>query len=173
MTKKLIFCLLTFLFSCSTCARAAHFDLLQYYLKSTFIMAPFYPHLDNNSRSQYLSIAQNTNLTQNQLGKEIEKWAKKQSPEIQKKLEKVGKKLIYFLVEFAQQIDQYKFSQEAQVYGKHIKDIISNNNMTIFESERKTSEVIDSAPPKIQQQLARFVFWTEKKFVNIVLSLGS
>lgn len=54
-------------------------------MKLTFIMAPFYPKLDDKSRNQFLSIAQNTSLTQDQLGKELIKWGKKLPQDLQVK----------------------------------------------------------------------------------------
>ena len=52
-------------------------------MKHIFMLAPFYPKLDDNSRNQYLAIAQNTQLTQDQMAEELAKWVEKQPQELQ------------------------------------------------------------------------------------------
>uniref|UniRef100_A0A914C4S2 SXP/RAL-2 family protein Ani s 5-like cation-binding domain-containing protein n=1 Tax=Acrobeloides nanus TaxID=290746 RepID=A0A914C4S2_9BILA len=143
------------------------------YMKLTFIMAPFYPKLDDKSRNQFLSIAQNTSLTQDQLGEELVKWGKKLPQDLQKEVVKVGIKLLISLIQLQSQINHYKFSKEAQTYGNRLKAISNNTNITIIESEKRISDVINSASPKIQQELAKFEFWMEREFDNIVLNIGN
>uniref|UniRef100_A0A914CYQ9 Uncharacterized protein n=1 Tax=Acrobeloides nanus TaxID=290746 RepID=A0A914CYQ9_9BILA len=88
-----------------------------------------------------------------------------------KEMEKFGEKLINSLKYLGHAIIDYKFSSEAQSYGDKIKNILNRTNITETESDRQVSNVIDSASPKIQQELAKFLFWIGREFINQVFKI--
>lgn len=70
-------------FGSYTLSNASNFAQLPYFMKLFFVSTPFYPKLDQNQITQLMAIAQNTHLTQEQLGQELVDWGKKQPPELQ------------------------------------------------------------------------------------------